>query len=104
MDGTLRALADHKRCDIMRLVWSEEQSASAIAAHFPEVTRPAISQHLQVLRRAGLVAERREGTRRLYRARHDELARLRAFVDSFWDRSLDQLRDLAEAAADAGGS
>jgi len=67
-----------------------------IAAHF-DVTRPAVSQHLRVLKDAELVVERRDGTRRLYRARPEGLAELRAFVEDFWDDGLDQLKREAGA-------
>ena len=68
MDAALKALAEPRRRAILRLVWSQELPATAIAEHFPDVTRPAISQHLTVLKEADLVTERRDGTRRLYRA------------------------------------
>ena len=97
MDTLLKTLAEPKRCEIVRLVWSEEKGAADIASHFPAVTRSAISQHLGVLRRSGLVKERREGTRRLYSVDHREVARLREFLDSFWTDSLERLRDLAES-------
>ncbi len=97
MDTLLKTLGEPKRCEIVRLVWNEERSASEIAAHFPSVTRSAISQHLGVLRRSGLVCERREGTRRLYGVNRAEVARLRDFLDSFWTNSLERLRDLAES-------
>lgn len=74
---------------------STELSAGEIASHF-EVSRPAISQHLGVLKEAGLVAERRNGTRRLYRARPQGLAELKAFLDGFWDERLEALRREAE--------
>src|SRR5260370_656285 len=67
-DETLRALAEPRRRAILRLVARDELAAGEIAAAF-EVTRTAISQHLTVLKNAGLLAERRDGTRRLYRAR-----------------------------------
>jgi len=92
----LKSLGDDKRCEIVRLVWSDEMAAAQIAAHFPEVTRSAISQHLTILRRADLLKERRDGTRRLYSVNKSELAKLRAFLDSFWTTSLERLRDLAE--------
>jgi DNA-binding transcriptional ArsR family regulator len=98
MDTLLKTLGEEKRCEIIRLVWSDEKAATEIATHFPTVTRSAISQHLAVLRRSGLVSERREGTRRLYSVNHREVARLRAFLDSFWTNSLEKLRDLAEAS------
>ena len=96
METAVRAIAEPRRREILRLVRDDELTAGAIAAHF-EVTRPAISQHLKVLREAGLVSERRQGTRRLYRARPEGLAELRAFVEAFWDEGLARLRREAEA-------
>ena len=93
----LKTLGDPRRCEIVRLVWSEEMPAAQIAGHFPDVTRSAISQHLGVLRRSGLVRERRDGTKRLYHVDHTEVAKLRSFLDSFWTNGLERLRDLAEA-------
>jgi DNA-binding transcriptional ArsR family regulator len=98
METLLRTLAEPKRCEIVRLVWSQELAAAEIATHFPDVTRSAISQHLGVLRHAGLVTERRDGVRRLYSANQTEMAKLREFLDSFWSESLLRLRDLAESA------
>ena len=68
MDAALKALAEPRRRAILRLVWSQELPATEIAGQFPDVSRPAISQHLAVLKDAELVTERRDGTRRLYRA------------------------------------
>ena len=98
MDSALKALAEPRRREILRLVWSTELPATEIASHFAEVTRSAISQHLGVLREAQLVTERRDGTRRLYRADHGEMARLRDFLDRYWTDGLLRLRDAAEAA------
>ena len=89
------ALAEPRRREILRLVSAAELSAGEIARRF-EVTRPAISQHLRVLREAGLVTERRSGTRRLYRARPETLADLRAYLEDFWDESLRSLKTAAE--------
>ncbi len=75
-----------------------ELPATDIADHFAEVTRSAISQHLTVLKTAGLVTERRDGTRRLYRADRNEMKNLRKFLDEFWTSGLERLRDVAEAA------
>ncbi len=97
MEALLRTLGEPKRCEIVRLVWSEELAAAEIAAHFPDVTRSAISQHLGVLRHAGLVCERRDGVRRLYTANQAEMGRIREFLDSFWSQSLVRLRDLVES-------
>jgi DNA-binding transcriptional ArsR family regulator len=96
MDAQLRALAGPRRREILELVRDRELAAGEIAAHF-DVTRPAVSQHLAVLKEAGLVAERREGTRRLYRADGAALAGLKQFVDRFWTVGLDRLKDEAEA-------
>ena len=97
MDAALKALAEPRRREIVRLVWSDELPATAIAEHFADVTRSAVSQHLGVLKAAGLVSERRDGTRRLYQARQDEMRRLRDFLDDYWTSGLDRLRDAAEA-------
>ena len=70
-------------------------SAGEIAGHFA-VTRPAVSQHLGVLKEAGLVDERRSGTRRLYRARPEGLEPVREFLEQFWDERLDALKREAE--------
>ncbi len=72
-----------------------ELSAGEIADHF-DVTRPAVSQHLNVLKEAGLVSERRNGTKRLYRARPEGLVPLRAFLEEFWDEGLEALKREAE--------
>ena len=91
MEEALRALSDAGRRRILALVRDEERSAGEIAAEFT-VTWPAVSQHLRVLKHAGLVTERREGTRRLYRARPEGLTDVRAFLDSFWDDKLERLK------------
>jgi DNA-binding transcriptional ArsR family regulator len=98
VDTVLKALAEPRRREILRLIWSEELPASQIAARFEDITRSAVSQHLGVLRGAELIIERRDGTRRLYRANHAEMAKLRSFLDGFWVDSLDRLKELAEAA------
>ena len=79
-------------------MWTRELPATDIADRFAEVTRPAISQHLAVLKTAGLVTERRDGTRRLYRADRNEMKKLRKFLSEFWTSGLERLRDVAEAA------
>jgi DNA-binding transcriptional ArsR family regulator len=95
-DEALRALAEPRRRAILRLVARDELAAGEIAAAF-EVTRTAVSQHLTVLKNAGLLAERRDGTRRLYRARPEGLAGLRQFLDDMWADSLEVARRLVEA-------
>jgi|SRR5689334_8348493 DNA-binding transcriptional ArsR family regulator len=95
METALKAIAAPRRRAILRLVRDEELSAGEIASHF-DVTRPAVSQHLTVLKEAGLVHERRNGTKRLYRARPEGLADLKAFLDGFWDERLEALKREAE--------
>ena len=95
MEAALKAIAAPHRRRILRLVRDEELSAGEIAAHF-DVTRPAVSQHLSVLKEAGLVNERRNGTRRLYRARPEGLVELRAFLDELWGDRLEALKREAE--------
>jgi len=96
IDLVLQAIAEPRRREILLLVRDRARSSGEIAAHF-DVTRPAISQHLQVLATAGLVTTRREGTRRLYRARPEAFAELRSFIDGFWDEHLQLLKQEAEA-------
>jgi DNA-binding transcriptional ArsR family regulator len=98
MDEVLRAIAEPRRRAILQLVTSQELAAGEIAARF-DVTRPAVSQHLTVLKDAGLVTERRDGTRRLYRARPEGLAELQHFLADMWGQSLDLARRLVEAEA-----
>src|SRR5256885_2010002 len=95
MDAALRAIADPRRREILALLREGEVPAGKIAAHF-DVTRPAISQHLKILKEAGLVAERREGARRLYRMQPEGLSELWAFLEEFWDQRLDALKKAAE--------
>jgi len=104
VDAALKALAEPRRRAILRLVWSQELPATDIADRFEDVTRSAISQHLAVLKEAELVKERREGTRRLYRANTGTMAQLRTFLDSYWTSSLERLRDAAEAAEAVEGT
>jgi DNA-binding transcriptional ArsR family regulator len=95
METALKAIAEPRRRQILTIVRDGELSAGEIAAHF-DVSRPAISQHLTVLKEAGLVTERRNGTRRLYQARPEGLEELRTFLEGFWDQRLDALRREAE--------
>jgi DNA-binding transcriptional ArsR family regulator len=95
VEAVLRAIAEPRRREILHLVWRSELPAGEIASHFA-ISRPAVSQHLKVLREAGLLGERRDGTRRLYRARPEGLADLRAFIEGFWDDQLERLKAAAE--------
>jgi len=94
MEAALKAIAEPRRRAILRLVSDTELSAGTIAEHF-DGTRPAVSQHLSVLKEAGLVTERRNGTRRLYRARPG-LVEVRAFLDELWGDRLEGLKREAE--------
>jgi DNA-binding transcriptional ArsR family regulator len=96
LDEVFRALAEPRRRQILRLVTQIELAAGEIAETF-EVSRTAVSQHLTVLRHAGLLDERRDGTRRLYRARREGLAELREYLEEMWSESLDVARALVEA-------
>jgi DNA-binding transcriptional ArsR family regulator len=96
VQAVLEAIVEPRRRDILRLVRDVELTAGTIAGRFPDVARPTVSQHLRVLRTAGLVTERRDGTRRLYRARPEALAELRAFVEDFWDARLADIKAIAE--------
>jgi DNA-binding transcriptional ArsR family regulator len=97
VEAALKAIAEPRRRAILRLVWDAERSAGDIASHF-EVSRPAISQHLTVLRSVGLVTERKDGTRRLYRANHEALAELQRSLGSFWGDSLATLKREVESS------
>ena len=92
----LAALSSPRRREILRLVWAREQTAGQIASAF-DVSWPAISQNLRVLRESGLVTERRDGTSRLYRADRAALKPLEAYLRGMWARDIDRLRLLAEA-------
>ena len=95
MEEAIRAIAEPNRRRILQLVTAKELSAGEIAAEF-EITRPAVSQHLGVLREAGLVNERREGTRRLYSLRPEGFDDLKSFLEAFWDEGLERLKEAAE--------
>lgn len=101
IDLAFDALAEPRRREILRVLAGGELAAGEIAARF-DVTRPAISQHLGVLRAAGLVEERRDGTRRRYRVRTAGLEPVRTWLDTFWEDRLDALRVAAEAEARTG--
>lgn len=91
----VRILAEPRRREILRLVWDGERTAGDIASAF-DVTFGAVSQHLGVLRRAGLVLVRRDGTRRFYRADRDALRPFASLLEDMWSDQLDRLADLAE--------
>jgi DNA-binding transcriptional ArsR family regulator len=94
-DTVLRALADPSRREIIRLIQDAELPAGAIAEHFT-LTQQAVSQHLAVLKKAGLLEERRDGTRRLYRFHSEALIPVRELLDEFWPEALQKLKRVVE--------
>ena len=96
-DAVLRALADPHRRQILRLVQHTELPAGQIAAAFP-LTQQAVSQHIAVLKQAGLLSERREGTRRLYALRHEALEPVRQLLSEFWPDALIRLKKAVQTA------
>jgi DNA-binding transcriptional ArsR family regulator len=96
VETALKAIAEPNRRRILVLVRDREMSAGDIASRF-EISGPAISQHLKVLKEAGLVEERRAGNRRLYSLRRAGLLGLAEFLDSFWTEGLQRLKYAAEA-------
>lgn len=104
MQAALKAIAEPRRRAILRLVWSQERPAGEIAASFPDVTHAAISQHLRVLKEAALVTERRDGRRRLYRARPESVEGLKSFLEEFWDDALARLKEHVERDLEERGT
>ena len=92
---TLAVLADPTRLEVFERLRTGPRAVNAIAAGMP-VSRPAVSQHLKVLKDAGLVEERSEGVRRIYSVRREGLAELRDWLDSFWGDALDAFKLEAE--------
>jgi DNA-binding transcriptional ArsR family regulator len=101
VETVLKAIAEPRRQEILRLLWQRERAAGEVAAHF-DISRPAISKHLRILKQAGLLEERRAGTQRLYRARPERLADVRRFLESFWDEGLAAIKRSAEGDARGG--
>lgn len=97
----ISAIASPRRREILRLVWDRELSAGAIAEEF-DISWPAISQHMGVLKEAGLVAERRDGRRRYYHADADTVGALAPILKQMWNDDLDRLVGLAEAESAEG--
>ena|SRR5882762_4178946 len=95
--SVLRALAEPRRLDILVLIRKRELRAGQIAENF-NTTRSAISQHLRVLTKAGLLSERRRGTSRLYKLRAEGFTQLRALLETFWEDGLARLKNEAEKA------
>src|SRR5688572_9025298 len=98
MDGWT-ALADPTRRTILELVTERPRAVGELAELLP-VTRPAVSQHLKLLKTAGLVLDRAEGTRRIYRADPNGLRELRTQLDRFWNQTLANFKELVESQED----
>jgi len=96
MDGWT-ALADPTRSTIFELVVARPRAVGELAAELP-VTRPAVSQHLKLLKSAGLVLDHADGTRRIYRVDRTGLAKLRAQLDRFWNQALANFKEIVEQA------
>lgn len=92
----VQAIADPTRFAILLLVRERELPAGDIARRFRSMTRPAVSQHLRVLKENGLLSERRDGTKRLYRVRPEGFHDIRDFLEMFWEPRLQKLKTLAE--------
>jgi len=102
-EAALRALADPRRRQMLALAWDRERNPSDLARSC-NLSRPATSQHLKVLREADLVSVRLVGNRRFYQVRAERLAELRAMLDEFWGSRLASLRtELAASDEEAGG-
>jgi DNA-binding transcriptional ArsR family regulator len=101
VETVLKAIAEPRRQEILRLLWQRERAAGDVAAHF-DISRPAISKHLRILKEAGLLEERRAGTQRLYRGRPERHADARRSLESFWDEGLAAIKRSAEGDARGG--
>ena len=95
--NALKLVAEPRRQEILRLVWRDELPVGEIVDKL-ELSYAGVSQHLALLREAGFVQVRRDGKRRLYKADHEQLGPLKAFLESFWGEQLDRLAVLAEEA------
>jgi DNA-binding transcriptional ArsR family regulator len=93
---TLIALGDPTRREIFELVAARPRAVGELAAELP-VSRPAVSQHLRVLKEAGLVTDEAAGARRIYQLHPEGVAELRDYLDGFWTRSLRAFKAAAEA-------
>jgi DNA-binding transcriptional ArsR family regulator len=92
----LKVIAAQPRRRILELVWERERTAGDIARHF-DVSWPAISQHLRILRKAGYVTQRRDGTTLYYRADPDALGELRGVIEAQWRAGLGRLKSIVES-------
>src|SRR2546426_2826843 len=101
LEAAIEAIASPRRRQILRLVWGTEHSAGEIASTVRDVSWPAVSQNLRVLKASGLITERRQGTHRYYKADRRALGPLEGVLRPMWARDLDPLRGLAGGEAHA---
>jgi DNA-binding transcriptional ArsR family regulator len=99
LEAAMEAIASPRRRQILRLVWGAERSAGEIASTVRDVSWPAVSQNLRVLKNSGLITERRQGTHRYYKADRRALGPLEVVLRQMWARDLGRLRQLAEEEA-----
>ena len=99
LEAAMEAIASPRRRQILRLVWNGERSAGEIAATVNDVSWPAVSQNLRLLKNSGLIMERRQGTHRYYKADRGALGPLEDVLRHMWTRDLGRLRELAEQEA-----
>jgi DNA-binding transcriptional ArsR family regulator len=98
------ALGDPNRRAIVELLRSGDRSVSELTEQLPtRISRPAVSRHLRVLKQAGLVADRAEGTRRLYRLDDEGIAAVRAYLEHVWGEAATRFRLLAENTSERTG-
>ena len=102
-EQVLDALGDPTRRRVLEVLREGERAVGDLAGELP-VSRPAVSQHLHVLKGAGLVSERRDGTRHLYAVDTAGLAALRTYLEAFWDEALTSFKEAADASAAEGGA
>jgi DNA-binding transcriptional ArsR family regulator len=98
-EPAFQALAEPRRRQMLRLVRDQPRSVNEIAAHF-DISQQAVSQHLKILREAGLLAVRPDGQRRLYQVRPEGLDAVRDFLQEFWPDRLQRLKQAVEADRD----
>ena len=97
--AVLEALGDPTRRAIFEMLAEQPHAVGELALRLP-ISRPAVSQHLKVLKTAGIVVDRAQGTQRIYALDRDGLARIRAYLDQIWTNALDAFKSAAEAAAE----
>ena len=103
LEKAFEALGDPTRLAIFQRIATRPHSVGEVAGHLP-VSRPAVSQHLRVLKEAGLVADIKEGTRRVYEVRPEGIEALRKYFDQVWERNLKAFQAAAEKISREMGS